>query len=294
METISGRKHNYILEGRLGEKGKFGGIHIALVEGSGQKVTIKILEKYSWQLVNVLDRLQHIENKHIAKIFEFFVSDEKLYIVRECVDGIDLKFLLDNRKYWRKIKWKRFVEASISLLSALEVVHGLGIVHRDIKPSNIIIRSGQGDDYDKLDFSDIVLIDFEQACLCPNVSEEKSPFAMLYSPPEMILGYNNLVCPASDIFSVGIMLFQLISGENPYPESNPEFIMNLQLTYPLKKSLWMKDSVFEVISKATHKQAFRRPPSRLEHSEIEDTLLLGISERYESASEMKKCLENIL
>lgn len=288
METLQGRNARYIIESQTGENGKFGGICIGTVESTGQKVSIKILKRYSWQLPEILSRLQHIDCKYIANVIEFFVKDRCLYIVREYVEGFDLKHVLEDRRLRRKIGWKKIVTSGISLLNGLEVLHNAGILHRDIKPSNVVVRfSGTGKPEDA-DFSDIVLIDYEQASLFPDVSEEKSPFAMLYSPPEMVMGFNSLVCPASDLFSVGILLFQLISGESPYPESNPEFIMNLQLTYPIKKSLWMKDSIFHVISRATHKQGFRVSPSRMSNAEKEKYLVMGIEGRYQSAGEMRE------
>lgn len=294
MEILQGRKAKYIIESQTGEHGKFGGICIGTVEGTGQKVSIKILKRYSWQLPEVLSRLQQIDYKHIAKVLEFFVKDRCLYIVREYVEGFDLKSVLDDSRLRRKVGWKNFVVAGISLLNGLEVIHNAGILHRDIKPSNVVVRfSGNGKREDA-DFNDIVLIDFEQASLYPDVSEEKAPFAMLYSPPEMLMGFNSLVCPSSDLFSVGIMLFQLISGESPYPESNPEYIMNLQLTYPIKKTLWMKDRIFQVISRATHKQAFRVSPSRMSNAEKEKYLSMGIDGRYQTAGEMREEMQSCL
>ncbi len=294
MQTLVGGKYTYQIDGRIGEQGKFGGIYLGTTSDKSLKVSVKAITNYNPQLPEILSRLQKVENQYIASVIEWFVKDECLYIVREYIDGFDLKTAFANKRLMRKIGWKKIVLAGISVLKGLSEAHKSGIVHRDIKPSNVVVRFCGTEKYETADFSNVALIDFEQASLFPDVSGEKTPFALIYSPPEMLLNFNNLVCPASDLFSVGILLFQLISGGSPYPETNPEFLMNLQLTYPIKKSFWMKDSVYKVISKATHKQSFRMPPSRMTRDEIEQTLISGINGRYSSADEMITELEKIL
>lgn len=109
----------------------------------------------------------------------------------------------------------------------------------------------------------------------------------------MLLKYNKLVGPWSDLFALSVMLFQLIMGKAPYSDCNPEILVNLQLTYPMKKPTRMTDELYACLSKAAHKGVFRLPPRRLTPQEIENTLQDGINGRYKTAAEMLEDLEKI-
>lgn len=109
----------------------------------------------------------------------------------------------------------------------------------------------------------------------------------------MLLKKNSLVCPASDLFALSITLFQLINGRAPYTDCNPEILVNLQLTYPMKQPPRMTDQLFAVLAKAAYKASFRLPPRRLGPEETEQTLQRGIQGRYQSANEMLADLQQV-
>ena len=288
MESrIKGERGSYLLKDSLGRKSKFGGVLVGVEEGTETRVTVKRLERFTPSLLDLLVRLSSVEHRGVAKVLEAFVGDDGcLYVVREYVEGTDLKSVFVDKTVYGKLDEMSFVRAGCSVLGALQAVHALGIVHRDIKPSNIVVRHGQGADLLKVDYSDVCLIDFEQACAYPSVDETRTPFALIYSPPEMILKRNALVGPQADIFALGVSLYHLVMGKTPYTDCNPEVLINLQLTYPMKKPSRMEDSLYEVLSKAAYKEPFRLPPRRLSAEEIDETLRRGVAGRYSSAEEM--------
>lgn len=283
---------NYQILSQQGGKGKFGGIYIAL-SPEGRKVSIKCVTKYSPLLESLMRKLMTVDNQHVAKVIDLFTQDGCLYIVREYVEGIDMKSIFTKKSIYRKIDEKQFLRMGLSVLDALEEIHALGIVHRDIKPSNIVLRCAEGEKPENADFSNVVLIDFEQCSAYPDMSGVKSSFALIYSPPEMLLKYNALVTPSADLYSLSITLFHLIMGKTPYTDCNPEILVNLMLTYPMKQPSRMDDGLYNILSRAAYKESFRLPPRRLSPTEVEQTLRRGVEGRYQTAAQMRYDLEHV-
>lgn len=276
----------YEILSRQGGKGKYGGIYIGM-SPEGRKVSIKCVTHYTPVMESLMRRLMTIDNPHIAKVIDVFKQDDGcLYIVREYVEGIDMKTLFTDKSKYRKVEERKFVDMGLSILDALEEVHAAGIIHRDIKPSNIILRCKEDAAVADADFRDVALIDFEQCSAYPDASGVKSSFALIYSPPEMLLKYNTLVTPSSDLYSLSITMYHLIMGKTPYTDCNPEILVNLMLTYPMKQPPRMADDLYMILSKAAYKEPFRLPPRRLSPQEIEQTLRMGVEGRYATAAQM--------
>lgn len=293
MELI-GQKNTYILTGKQGGKGKFGGIWTGTTSDGITHVSVKRIEKYGDILPQLMQKLSALTHPNVAPIIDTWVgTDGCLYVVREYIVGTDLKTIFTNKQLYRKIDEMKYVSAGLAVLKALSAVHNVGVIHRDIKPANIIIPHTEGDDIEKADFSKAILIDFEQCSAYPNTSDVRSSFALVFSPPEMLLKRNKLVCPASDLFALSISLFQLIMGKAPYTDCNPEILVNLQLTYPMKQPARMDDTLYAVLSKAAAKAQFPKPPRQLQPDVVEDILQHGIAMRYQSADEMYADLNNV-
>lgn len=286
-EILVGQHGSYILNGRQGGKGKFGGIWKGTTNDGLTPVSVKRIEKYGKALPLLMSRLQGIQHPNVSPTIDSWIgTDGCLYIVRQYIEGTDLKTIFTTKELYRKTDEMKFVHAGIATLKALQQVHNTGVIHRDIKPSNIIIPHPDGTSPVDQDFSKAVLIDFEQCSAYPDTSDVRSSFALVFSPPEMLLKRNKLVCPASDLFALSISLFQLIMGKAPYTDCNPEILVNLQLTYPMKQPARMDDTLFAVLSKAAHKATFPRPPRQLSPDVVEQILREGINGRYQTADEM--------
>ncbi len=291
MNKVCGHKGIYLLGEKQGGKGKFGGIWTGKTEDGQRKVSVKCIEKYSPSMPLLMQRLSEIKHPNVAPVIDTWTAEDGcLYIVREYVEGTDLKTIFTTKDIYRKIDEMRFVEAGRAVLRALSVVHEAGIIHRDVKPANIVIPN---DENGKMAFEKAVLIDFEQCSDYPYTGDIRTSFALIFSPPEMLLKRNKLVCPASDLFALSISLFQLIMGKAPYSDCNPEILVNLQLTYPMKQPSRMDDKLYAVLSKAAYKEPFRLPPRRLSPEEIEQTLAKGIEGRYQTAKEMLDDFEKV-
>lgn len=295
MILVKGDTANYFLDEASAKKGKFGTVWRAVRQTNDlqQDVIIKNIASVTAQNITILERLKNINSPSIAQTIEYFTFENRFYLVRPYFEGTDLKTIINTPAINKKIDRDAFLPMAASLLDALSQTHSQHIIHRDIKPSNILILHDKQVPPSQWDMSKAMIIDWEQSTLYPDNSSTRSPFALVYSPPEILLKYNYLVDPSSDLFSFGITLFHAITAKPPYADCNPEILVNLQLTYPLKQPSNMSDQLFTVLSKAAYKEPFPLPPRKLTSSKIEEILIKGLQGRYRDAGEIKSDLQAV-
>jgi serine/threonine-protein kinase len=145
---------------------------------------------------------------HIVTVFEVGQQDDRHFIVMEFLDGRTLKAEIEAAG---AMSPERAVEVATSVLKALEFAHGNGVIHRDVKPENIqILENGQ-----------IKLTDFGIARLTfePNLTMDGQVFGTpSYMSPEQIHGKD--IDARSDLFSVGIILYEMVAGKKPFTGDN--------------------------------------------------------------------------
>lgn len=274
-------------------QGKFGKVYLAKCLITNKKLTIKEISHPSQieflsqgghqQLVN----LNHPSLPKTERLI--WHGSNKAYIVREYCEGIDLKQIINTSQYYKKYSQNDFIKLFLQLLEALEYLHSQNIIHQDIKPSNIIVHQDKN-----TNTIHATLIDLEQGKSSNITTNNKTPFALLYSPPEQLLNAKNLINERADIFALGITLYEALTRKKPFECQDPEFAMNLQLTYPLMNSSNLDEDLFQILKRATFKASFPKPPALLTQVEIENILILGINERYLTAREMYIDLNNWL
>ena len=152
--------------------------------------------------------LMDFKNDHIVRVFDHFKEGSSHYIVLEYVDGMSLDQLIKRQ---RSISSELALVIFLDACRALQYAHGMGVIHRDIKPGNILI-SKKGD---------VKLADFGIAA-----SEEEDDSGLTkegmtlgtpsYMPPEQIENSKN-VDRRADIYAMGIMLYEMVTGKKPYP-----------------------------------------------------------------------------
>ena len=154
-----------------------------------------------------------LQHENILHVIDFIKDGTSMYIVMEYVEGIDLHDLLD-----RAGRLPVDVAAIVALQTAraLDYVHFRGIVHRDIKPANLMI-SKQGE-VKLMDFG--IARDERLADLTETGTGVGTPS---YMSPEQILG--DRLDFRSDIFSLGIVLYQMVTGRKPFVEDEQRTVM---------------------------------------------------------------------
>ena len=192
---------------------------------NGRKVAIKIPHPEMESDANLFDRFRREEE--IGKdmdhpgVMKVFTDDDRseVYMVSEWVDGRLLRQILDEQK---KLDPERAVRITTRILDALQYIHDRGIIHRDLKPENVMV-----DDQDN-----IKLIDFG---IASNLRGRRLTFAKLsqtmgtpdYISPEQVRGKRGDA--RSDLYSVGVMLYEMLTGKVPFTGPNPFVVMNDRL-----------------------------------------------------------------
>jgi serine/threonine protein kinase len=163
-----------------------------------------------------------LNHPNIVTIHEISETDEHTYIVMEHVEGDNLRSLI----HARALSAESALDAAAQIADALQEAHASGIIHRDIKPENIIINTrGQAK---LLDFGLARALEarFEgEAATTAPFSERLTDSGSIvgtipYMSPEQIRKEGPLDA-RSDIFSYGIMLFEMLTGRHPFPYANP-------------------------------------------------------------------------
>lgn len=149
--------------------------------------------------------LTKLDNPHIVQIYDFGNDHGVPYLIMEYVKGTDLKTYL---KEHYPLSCEKVVDIMEQILSAVESAHRIGIIHRDLKPQNILI-----DNYGKVKVTDfgISIAAMESATITKTNTMIGS---VHYISPEQARG--SIITRQSDIYSLGIILFELLTGKVPF------------------------------------------------------------------------------
>src|ERR1700680_155715 len=189
------------------------------------------------------------------------------YMVLEWVDGRLLRQILNEQK---PLPPERAIRITLSLCKALDYIHSQGVVHRDLKPENIMVDTEDN----------IKLIDFGIAA---NAGSRRLTFAKLteamgtpdYISPEQVKGKRGDA--RSDVYSLGIMFYEMLTGKVPFNGPNPFVIMNERLLNnpipPREVNPEISPELQEIIYRALERDPNKRYPNAhefaldLEHPE---------------------------
>ena len=257
----------YEIERLLGSGG-MGEVYLALDRSLDRRVAIKVLnEKYRADEANLSRFVQEakaasaLNHPNILVIHGIGETDRSHYIVSEFVEGNTLRRTLIAGE----LSLSEIIDISIQTAEALSAAHKAGIVHRDIKPENLIIRN---DGYVKV-------VDFGLAKLTPNqpsfVGLEVETMRQDNTAEGLIMGTINYMSPEqakgekvdarSDIFSLGVVMYEMISGQMPFAaESAPETLANLIKQEPVRLS--DRSDVPEKIERIVTKMLRKKPDDR--------------------------------
>jgi WD40 repeat protein/serine/threonine protein kinase len=257
MESLSGSYiKGYELKERIGAGG-FGAVYRAHQSTVGREVAIKIILPGYANHPDFIRRFEsearlvaRLEHMHITPLYDFWRDPEGAYFVMRLMQGGSLSAALRRDPY--------DLEAAAVLLdqiaSALSVAHRKGIIHRDIKPSNILLDE-DGNAY---------LADFGIAKDLGGGEGVTEADAVVGSPdylaPEQARKED--VTPHTDIYSLGVVLYEMLTGEHPFPDQAPVARLFKHLNDPLPEVTTLDEEITgainEVIQTATEKNPEKR------------------------------------
>jgi serine/threonine protein kinase len=246
---------NYKIESLIGEGG-MGSVYLATHTQMNRKVAIKALlpqfmanAEVKQRFKNEASTLAHLQHPNIVGLFDYIEDETGMYLVMEYVEGTPLDDFISN--VTGPMPEGRAVPIMKEILSGFSYAHQKGIVHRDIKPANIIITSNDGAKI--LDFGIARLIGEGNHNLTKTGTQMGTVF---YMSPEQVQGKK--VDQRSDIYSLGVSFYQMLTGVNPYNGLTTEYevysrIVKEDLPSPQEVYPGVPDYLASVLKKAMEK-----------------------------------------
>lgn len=168
--------------------------------------------------MDILDRLQH---PHIIRYLGGGEHDGQLYFAMELVTGGNIRGLLER---FERLSWQEAASVGRQVCSALQHAHNFGIIHRDLKPSNLFLDAEA-----QIKLGDFgIARDIHSPDLC---SKGMTVGTHAYMSPEQITGNENLDEKA-DLYSLGCVLFELLTGRPPFENPQMERLFEQHLHQP--------------------------------------------------------------
>lgn len=187
-------------------------------------VAVKVLkdeflanEEFRRRFKNESKAIAVLSHPNIVKVFDVSFGDRLQYIVMEYIEGITLKEYIEKRGV---IDWNEALFFIIQILRALQHAHDKGIVHRDVKPQNIML----------LENGTIKVADFGIARFSHSETRtvtEKALGSVHYMSPEQAKG--ELTDEKADIYSVGVALYEMLTGKLPFDSDTPVSVALMQI-----------------------------------------------------------------
>ncbi|MCI8500794.1 MAG: Stk1 family PASTA domain-containing Ser/Thr kinase [Oscillospiraceae bacterium] len=235
----------------------------------GSVVAVKILKDEFSKNSEFLRRFKNeskaialLSHPNIVRVVDVSFGDRIQYIVMEYISGITLKQYIEQQKV---LTWKEAIHFTVQILRALQHAHDNGIVHRDVKPQNIML----------LQDGTIKVMDFGIARFARGDSKtmtDKAIGSVHYISPEQARG--DQIDEKTDIYSVGIMLFEMLTGQLPFEADSAVSVAIMQMQAPARKPRAINATIPEGLEEITVR-AMQKDPAK----------------RYQSAAEMLRDID---
>lgn len=210
----------YRIERLLG-RGGMGAVYAGVHQETGQRAAIKVLAemlatdaRFRARFHGEVEALKRLRHKNIVTLQGYGEEEGQLYFVMDLVDGPSLEAELRSG---RRFAWQEVVDIGVQVCAALKHAHDHGVIHRDLKPANLLL----------LEDGTVKLTDFGIAKFFGGSSLTLSG-SMIGTPdymsPEQIEGQS--ATPRSDLYSLGCVLYALLSGKPPFVGGSVTSVMD--------------------------------------------------------------------
>jgi serine/threonine protein kinase len=241
------RINNYRIIKKIGEGG-MAEIYLAIHESFSKKVAIKIIKDEISSDTEIVKRFKRearliakLNNSNIVQIYDDGIFNRRYYIILEYMSNGNLR---DYIKY-KRLSIKDIIKLLIPVVDALYFVHSKGIIHRDLKPSNILL-----DDNFMPKLSDFGISSFSWGGGERLTTTNTAIGTIEYMSPEQKTDAKH-VDFRTDIYSMGVILYELFTGKIPMGNFEPPIVINPELSVDLN----------DIIMKTLNQDKMKRFPS---------------------------------
>jgi serine/threonine protein kinase len=251
---------SYRIEKLIGEGG-MGNVYLGIHTHIGRKVAIKALNpnlaknpELKERFKNEASTLSQLHHPNIVSLFDYVETDLGIFLVMEYVEGQQMDEYI--QKVTGPIPEEKVIPLFVQILDGVSYAHHRNVIHRDIKPSNIIITED----------GKAKILDFGIAKILSGASHKLTKTGtkmgtVLFMSPEQVKGGE--LDKRTDIYSLGITLFQAITGKSPYDDESSEYEVYKRIVeepLPDAKQFYVGVSprIEQIIKKATAKNREER------------------------------------
>ena len=236
-------------------------VYKAYQPGLDRYVAIKVLHSFLVTEENFLARFRReakivamLRHLNIVRVHDFDVKDDVYYMVMEFIDGPTLKARLQEMdKEGQMLPLEEVVRIVTTLANALDYAHQRGMVHRDVKPANIMFTQD----------GEVVLADFGIAKMVDVAGLTASGAIVgtpLYMAPEQGMGQGG--DERADIYSLGVVLYQLLTGRLPFDAETPIGVILKHISEPLRPLTALSPNVPPAIDAVIVRALAKAPKDR--------------------------------
>lgn len=225
-----------------------------------------------------------LSHPNIVRVYDVSFTNRTHSIIMEYIDGITLKDYIERQSV---LTWKEAVHFTLQILRALQHAHDKGIVHRDIKPQNIMLLQNGA-----IKVTDFGIARFARSEV--QTITDRAIGSVHYISPEQAMG--DSTDEKADIYSVGVMLFEMLTGQLPFEADSPVSValkqIQLQAVRPTSINPDIPPGIEDITLRAMQKDASKRYGSAAEMiadiEEFKKNPSIHFEYKYNSESERAK------
>jgi serine/threonine-protein kinase len=264
--VIAGR---YRIVRRLGTGG-MGAVYEAEQTAIGRRVALKVVRPELANDESIAERFRRearaasrIRSAHVVVVHDFGggEDDSPLYLVMEFLEGETLEARLAGQG---ALPPRDAVEIAKQVASALEAAHAAGVVHRDLKPANVLLP--RNEPLKVVDFGIARMLESDEPAGGTKMTQAGTLLGTpAYMSPEACL--RKTVGPAADLYALGVMLFEMLTGQLPLEDEEPILLLGLHARVPPPRlrderpELSVPDALEELVDRLLAKKPEERPAS---------------------------------
>ncbi len=216
-----------------------------------QAFSPEVVERMLKRFEREAKALAKLNHPNIVSIYDYGEYEESPYLVMPFIPGKTLKHMLTGQP----IPWQQAVHLVLPIARALFYAHSEGIIHRDVKPANILIT--QSGEPMLSDFGVAKILDIEESNTLTGTNVGVG--TPEYMAPEQ---WMNKVVPQTDIYALGVVLYEMLTGRKPYVADTPAAVLIMQSSQPLPHPQQYVPDLPEGVGKVLYKAMAKEPGDR--------------------------------